>query len=114
MPEGWRFNGVRVGCDPGSVGVASNLEGDMWSSLPPVGFNIEGIVCGRALCMSGHRCSDSNGELGVRQELSFWDSETSAGAGADNSSNGMLGKTKEENCPDFWRFAGSLIVGWKR
>jgi len=43
-----------------------------------------------------------------------WDGETSVDACMDNLSNVALGKTEEESRLDFWRTAGSLIVGWKR
>ena len=101
-------------CNSEGGDVVSSIKDDARPSLIPVGSVSDGVGCKCSLCTLNGRCPDPNGELEVRGVPSFWDGETSMGAGADNLSNAVLGKTEEESRPDFWRSAGSLIVGWNR
>ena len=101
-------------CDSEGAGVVLGLKDNVWSSLPPVGSFFDDVVCRHALCMLSCRCCNSSRQYEDRGVLTIWDDETDVDASVDSLSNAALVKTKEENHLDFWRFAGSLIVGWKR
>jgi len=92
--------------DPSDGGVVLSLKDDVRCGLPPVGPAFDGFVCGCLLCTWSSRHCDSNEQDGEQGELSIWDDELSVDAYVDKLFNDMLGKTKEEHHPDFWRSAG--------
>ena len=55
-----------------------SVKDNTWCSLPPVGFNFDGIIHGHLLCASSSgRCFISNGDSIVQGALSIWDDEMS-------------------------------------
>ena len=100
--------------DLDSVGNVLSVKDMVLSCLPPVGLVFDGIVHGRSPSVLRHRRCTSDGQYEEQGALTVWDGETDVDACPDNLSNALLGKTKEESCPSFWRSAGLSMAGWKR
>jgi len=88
----------------------TNFEDGAWSSLSPVRFTFDGVVCGHSLCTLSGRRRDSSGELIVLGGLFVWGDEMRADAGF----NDALGKIKDEGRLSPQQAAGLWMAGWKR
>ena len=88
-------------CDSDGVGVVSSVQDEARSSLLPVGFNVDGIVCGCSLCtLNGGRC-DCSEQYWKQGKLSAWGDgmNVDVDVDADDLCDGALGNAKGRRRP---------------